>query len=100
MGLLDKILTKIVKNKVKNALKNPKEFKEKLEDAMVKVLRKVDDSERVDELETKLIIAGIQAAQSYLGVSVLNEEARKAIAEKVVECLGKINNKLQDKLEN
>lgn len=100
MGLLDKILTKIVKNKVKNIIKNPKEFKEKLEDAMVKVLRKVDNSERVDELETKLIIAGIQAAQNYLGVSVLNEEARKVIAEKVVECLGKINNKLQDKLEN
>lgn len=100
MGLLDKILTKIVKNKVKNALKNPKEFKEKLDDAMVKVLRKVDDSERVDELETKLIIAGIQATQSYLGVRILDEDARKVVAEKAVEWIGKINLKLQDHLEN
>lgn len=99
MKVIDKLLAKIAEIKLKKALKNPKEFKEKVEDALAKVLRKVDESEKVDELETKLIMAGIQAAQSYFGVSVLNEDARKTIAEKVVECLGKINDKVVDHLE-
>lgn len=100
MGILDKIIAKIAKKKIKKALANPKEFKDKLDDAMVKVLRKANDSEKLDEVETKLIIAGIQAAQSYLGVRVLDEDARKVVAEKVVEWIGKINLKLQDHLEN
>ena len=100
MGILDKIIAKIAKKKIKKALANPKEFKDKLDDAMVKVLRKANDSEKLDEVETKLIIAGIQAAQSYFGVSVLDEDARKVVAEKAVEWIGKINLKLQDHLEN
>ena len=40
MGILDKIIAKIAKKKIKKALANPKEFKDKLDDAMVKVLRK------------------------------------------------------------
>lgn len=99
MKVIDKLLAKIAEIKLKKALKNPKEFKEKVEDALAKVLRKVDDSEKIDELETKLIMSGIQAAQSYFGVSVLNEDARKTIAEKVVECLGKINDKAVTQLE-
>lgn len=99
MGLLDKIKARIVKKKIKKALANPKELKEKVEVALVKVLNKVDESEKVDELETKLIIAGIKAAQSYFGVELLNDEARQVVAEKVVECLGKINNKVVDKLD-
>lgn len=100
MGILDKIIAKIAKKKIKKALANPKEFKDKLDDAMVKVLRKANDSEKLDEVETKLIIAGILAAQSYLGVRVLDEDARKVVAEKAVEWIGKINLKLQDHLEN
>lgn len=99
MGLLDKIIAKLAKKKIKKALANPKELKDKVEEALVKVLKKVDESEKVDELETKLIIAGIKAAQSYFGVEVLNDEARQVVAEKVVECLGKINNKVVDRLE-
>lgn len=99
MGLLDKIIAKIAKKKIKKALANPKELKDKVETALVKVLKKVDESEKIDELETKLIIAGIKAAQSYFGVEVLNDEARQVVAEKVVECLGKINNKVVDKLD-
>ena len=100
MGILDKIIAKIAKKKIKKALANPKEFKDKLDDAMVKVLRKANDSEKLDEVETKLIIAGILAAQSYLGVRILDENARKVVAEKAVEWIGKINLKLQDHLEN
>ena len=100
MGILDKIIAKIAKKKIKKSLANPKDFKDKLDDAMVKVLRKANDSEKLAEVETKLIIAGILAAQSYLGVSVLDEDARKVVAEKVVEWIGKINLKLQDHLEN
>lgn len=99
MGLLDKIITKLAKKKIKKLLANPKELKDKVETALVKVLKKVDDSDKVDELETKLIIAGIKAAQSYFGVDVLNDEARQVVAEKVVECLGKINDKVVDHLE-
>lgn len=100
MGILDKILANIAKRKVKKMLQHPEELKQTIDSALYKTLVKLNDSERVDEIETKLVIAGIQAAQAYFGVNILNDEARKIVAERVVKCLGKINEKLQDHLEN
>ena len=70
-------------------------FKYKLRTVLLVGLQKLD-TDKVDKVETQLIILGIQAAQSNFGCNVLDDENKKKIAEEVVEILGKINRKAQD----
>lgn len=83
---------------IKNKLKKLDKLREKLEDEFADLLQKVDENTNLDEKEVELISLGINTAQTYFGVALLDEDTRKAIAEKVVECLGKMNKKIQDQL--
>lgn len=76
---------------------------EKLEDFIAdSILAKLDENEKVDELEKKGIVAAITAANAYAstyGLPNCPEEIKERIAEEVVKVLGKANKKLQKQLK-
>lgn len=82
----------------KKLFKKVDNFREDLENHLADFLEKLDDSEDLDTAEEKLITEGIHYACKYFGVDVLKDDTVKTIAEEVVKCLGKINNKVQDQL--
>lgn len=75
---------------------------EKLEDFIAdKILAKLDDCEKVDELEKAAIIAALTAGNAYLatyGVPILPEDVKKQISDAAVKSLGKANKLLQRQL--
>lgn len=73
-------------------------FREALEDRLADVLDKIDDSEKVDEAEKKLIEGAINYALEYYGVKNVPAGVTEAISEGLVDSLGKLNNKLQTQL--
>ena len=74
-------------------------FREGLENKLADVLEKIDDSEKVDEAEKKLIEGAINYALEYYGVkNVPAGVTEEAISEVLVDSLGKLNNKLQTQL--
>ena len=98
MGLFNKIKNWFIKRRIERIKKDLPRFKNKLRTVLMVGLQKLD-TEKVDKTETQLIILGIQAAQSFFGCQVLDNEIKKTIAEEVVEILGKINHKAQDIVE-
>lgn len=82
----------------KKLFKKVDNFREDLENHLADFLEKLDNSEDLDKAEEELITEGIHYACKYFGVDVLKEDTVKTIAEEVVKCLGKINNKVQDQL--
>lgn len=98
MGLFDKIKAWFIKRRIERIKRDLPKFKNKLRTVLLVGLQKLD-SDKVDKVETQLIILGIQAAQSYFGCQVLDDEIKQTIAEEVVEILGKINRKAQDIIE-
>lgn len=99
MGLFNKIKNWFIKRRIERIKKDLPRFKNKLRTVLMVGLQKLD-TEKVDKTETQLIILGIQAAQSFFGCQVLDNEIKKTIAEEVVEILGKINHKAQDIVED
>lgn len=89
---------KKIKDFFKRLFKKVDNFREDLENHLADFLEKLDNSEDLDKTETELIEEGIHYACGYFGVDVLKEDTVKTIAEEVVKCLGKINNKVQDQL--
>lgn len=73
-------------------------FREGLENKLADVLDKIDDSEKVDEAEKKLIEGAINYALEYYGVKNVPAGVTEAISEGLVDSLGKLNNKLQTQL--
>lgn len=77
--------------------------REKIEDFIAdEILTKLDESETVDSLEKKGIIAAITAANAYAatyGVPTIPEEIKERIAEGCVKAIGKANKKLQSQLK-
>lgn len=73
-------------------------FREGLENKLADVLEKIDDSEKVDEAEKKLIEGAINYALEYYGVKNVPAGVTEAISEGLVDSLGKLNNKLQTQL--
>lgn len=96
--LTNKVKLFFVKIFIKDKVKKLDCLREELEDKFADMLQKVDENASLNEKEAELISLGINTAQTYFGVALLDEDTRKAIAEKVVECLGKINKKTQDQL--
>lgn len=96
--LVNKVKLFFAKIFIKNKVRKLDCLREELEDKFADVLQKVDENTSLNEKEAELISLGINTAQTYFGVALLDEDTRKAIAEKVVECLGKINKKIQDQL--
>lgn len=82
----------------KKLFKKVDNFREDLENHLADFLEKLDNDEDLDKAEEKLITEGIHYACKYFSVDVLKEDTVKTIAEEVVKCLGKINNKVQDQL--
>lgn len=82
----------------KNLFKKADGFREGLENKLADVLDKIDDSERVDEAEKKLIEGAINYALEYYGVKNVPAGVTEAISEGLVDSLGKLNNKLQTQL--
>ena len=82
----------------KNLFKKADGFREGLENKLADVLDKIDDSEKVDEAEKKLIEGAINYALEYYGVKNVPAEVTEAISEGLVDSLGKLNNKLQTQL--
>lgn len=97
MGLFDKIKNWFIKRRIERIKRDLPKFKNKLRTVLLVGLQKLD-TDKVDKVETQLIILGIQAAQSYFGRNILDDEINKTIAEEVVEVLGKINHKAQNQL--
>lgn len=95
---VNKVKLFFAKRFIKDKVKKLDCLREELEDKFAAVLQKVDENTNIDEKEVELISLGINAAQTYFGTALLDEDTRKAIAEKVVECLGKINKKMQEQL--
>lgn len=98
MGLFDKIKGWFIKRRIERIKRDLPKFKNKLRTVLLVGLQKLD-TEKVDKVETQLIVLGIQAAQSFFGCSILDDEIKKTIAEEVVDILGKINHKTQDIVE-
>lgn len=98
MKIFNKIKNWFIKRRLEKIKKDLPKFKNKLKTVLLVGLQKLD-SDKVDTVETQLIILGIQAAQSYFGCSILDDEIKKTIAEEVVDILGKINHKAQDIVE-
>lgn len=73
-------------------------FREALENKLADVLDKIDDNEKVDEAEKKLIEGAINYALEYYGVKNVPAGVTEAISEGLVDSLGKLNNKLQTQL--
>ena len=73
-------------------------FREGLENKLADVLDKIDDSEKIDEAEKKLIEGAINYALEYYGVKNVPAGVTEAISEGLVDSLGKLNNKLQTQL--
>ena len=82
----------------KNLFKKADGFREGLENKLADVLDKIDDSEKVDEAEKKLIEGAINYALEYYGVKNIPAGVTEAISEGLVDSLGKLNNKLQTQL--
>lgn len=82
----------------KNLFKKADGFREGLENKLADVLDKIDDSEKVDEAEKKLIEGAINYALEYYGVTNVPAGVTEAISEGLVDSLGKLNNKLQTQL--
>ena len=82
----------------KNLFKKADEFREGLENKLADVLDKIDDNEKVDEAEKKLIEGAINYALEYYGVKNVPAGVTEAISEGLVDSLGKLNNKLQTQL--
>lgn len=82
----------------KNLFKKADGFREGLENKLADVLDKIDDSEKVDEAEKKLIEGAINYALEYYGVKNVPAGITEAISEGLVDSLGKLNNKLQTQL--
>lgn len=82
----------------KNLFKKADRFREGLENKLADVLDKIDDSEKVDEAEKKLIEGAINYALEYYGVKNVPAGVTEAISEGLVDSLGKLNNKLQTQL--
>lgn len=82
----------------KNLFKKADGFREGLENKLADVLDKIDDSEKVDEAEKKLIEGAINYALEYYGVKNVPAGVTEAISEELVNSLGKLNNKLQTQL--
>ena len=97
MELFDKIKNWFIKRRIERIKRDLPKFKNKLRTVLLVGLQKLD-TDRVDKVETQLIILGIQAAQSYFGCNILDDEIKKTIAEEVVEVLSKINHKAQNQL--
>lgn len=83
----------------KNLFKKADGFREGLENKLADVLDKIDDSEKVDEAEKKLIEGAINYALEYYGVKNVPAGVTEAISEGLVDSLGKLNNKLQTQLQ-
>lgn len=83
---------------LKNLFKKADGFREGLENKLADVLDKIDDSEKVDEAEKKLIEGAINYALEYYGVKNVPAGVTEAISEGLVDSLGKLNNKLQTQL--
>ena len=98
MGIFNKIKNWFIKRRIERIKKDLPKFKTKLRSVLLIGLQKLD-TEKVDKTETQLIILGIQAAQSYFGCNILDDEIKKTIAEEVVDILGKLNHKTQDIVE-
>ena len=98
MGLFNKIKNWFIKRRIERIKRDLPKFKNKLRTVLLVGLQKLD-TDKVDKVETQLIILGIQTAQSYFGCNVLDDEIKKTIAEEVVEILGKLNHKTQDIVE-
>lgn len=98
MGLFNKIKNWFIKRRLERIKRDLPKFKNKLRTVLLVGLQKLD-TDKVDKVETQLIILGIQEAQSYFGCNVLDDEIKKTIAEEVVKILGKINRKAQDIVE-
>lgn len=77
--------------------------REKLEDFIAdRILARIDNSTKVDELEKKAIIAGLTAGNAYLttyGVPVIPDEVKEKIADTGVKALNKANKLLQKQLK-
>lgn len=91
-------------NKTKQIIIKIDDFREeKLENFIAdEILSKLDENDKVEELEKKAILAGITAANAYLttyGVPVLPEDIKERIADATVEALGKANKLLQKQLK-
>lgn len=82
----------------KNLFKKADGFREGLENKLADVLDKIDDSEKVDEAEKKLIEGAINYALEYYGVKNVPAGVTEAISGGLVDSLGKLNNKLQTQL--
>lgn len=82
----------------KNLFKKADGFREGLENKLANVLDKIDDNEKVDEAEKKLIEGAINYALEYYGVKNVPAGVTEAISEGLVDSLGKLNNKLQTQL--
>lgn len=82
----------------KNLFKKADGFREGLENKLADVLDKIDDNEKVDEAEKKLIEGAINYALEYYGVKNVPAGVTEAISEGLVDSLGKLNNKLQTQL--
>lgn len=82
----------------KNLFKKADGFREGLENKLADVLDKIDNSEKVDEAEKKLIEGAINYALEYYGVKNVPAGVTEAISEGLVDSLGKLNNKLQTQL--
>lgn len=82
----------------KNLFKKADGFREGLENKLADVLDKIDDSEKVDEAEKKLIEGAINYALEYYRVTNVPAGVTEAISEGLVDSLGKLNKRVQVQL--
>lgn len=83
----------------KNLFKKADGFREGLENKLADVLDKIDDSEKVDEAEKKLIEGAINYALEHYGVTNVPAGVTEAISEGLVDSLGKLNKRVQVQLQ-
>lgn len=73
-------------------------FREELENKLADILQKLDENSSVDSAEKELIKEGCKALVSHYTDKEIPDTAYDIVAEEVVKCLGKVNQKLQTQL--
>lgn len=67
---------------------------------MADTLEKLDGSEKLDEVEAKLIAQGLETIVDHYTGSIVPDKVYQSIAKEIVKAIGKANELLQKDLRN
>ena len=77
--------------------KNLKKVRNAIEDKVADLLKRIDNSEKVDRYEEEILKAGIKAAAAEFGAAI-PDAVLDYIVRKVIKAVGRVNRAIQKQL--